>query len=74
MVNAAEQTNRPLVPIENKLNLTIKEAAEYSNIGENRIDQMLRQENCSFVLYVGNRKLVKRLAFEQYLAGITYVA
>ena len=57
------------VPIEKKLNLTIKEAAEYSNIGMNKINEMLRNPMCSFVLYVGNRKLVKRKEFEQFLAG-----
>lgn len=30
------------VPIPQKLTLTIKEAAEYSNIGINKIDRMLR--------------------------------
>ena len=57
------------VPIEKKLNLTIKEAAEYSNIGMNKINEMLRNPMCSFVLYVGAKKLVKRNEFEQFLAG-----
>lgn len=57
------------VPIEKKLNLTIKEAAEYSNIGMNKINEMLRNPMCSFVLYVGAKKLVKRKEFEQFLAG-----
>ncbi len=55
------------VPIHLKLNLTIKEAAEYSNIGVNKIDSMLRSPNCPFVLYVGSKKLVKRKEFEQYI-------
>lgn len=45
----------------------IKEAAEYSNIGINKIDTMLKQPNCPFVLYVGTRKLVKRREFEEYI-------
>ena len=56
------------VPIHLKMNLTIKEAAEYSNIGINKIDSMLRSPNCPFVLYVGTKKLVKRKAFEQYIS------
>ena len=56
------------VPIHLKLNLTIKEAAEYSNIGINKIAEMLRNPMCNFVLYVGNRKLVKRKEFEQYIS------
>ena len=49
------------------MTLTIKEAAEYSNIGINKIDSMLKQPNCPFVLYVGTRKLVKRREFEDYI-------
>ncbi len=64
-----EQKETVHVPIEKKLNLTIREAAEYSNIGMNKINEMLRNPMCSFVLYVGNRKLVKRKEFEQFLAG-----
>ncbi len=55
------------VPIHLKMNLTIKEASEYSNIGINKIDSMLRSPNCPFVLYVGSKKLVKRKEFEQYI-------
>ena len=55
------------VPISEKLTLTIKEAAEYSNIGINRIDAMLRVPNCPFVLYVGSKRLVKRKEFEEYI-------
>ncbi len=55
------------VPIPQKLALTIREAAEYSNIGINKIDAMLKQPNCPFVLYVGNKKLVKRREFEDFI-------
>ena len=55
------------VPICEKMLLTIKEAAMYSNIGINRIDAMLREEGCPFVLFVGSRKLVKRREFENYI-------
>ena len=40
------------VPIHLKMTLTAKEAAEYSNIGINKIDSMLRSPNCPFVLFV----------------------
>ena len=56
------------VPIHLKMALTIKEAAEYSNIGINKIDSMLRSPNCPFVLYVGTKKLVKRREFEQFIS------
>ena len=52
------------VPIHLKLTLSIKEASEYSNIGINKIDAMLKQPNCPFVLYVGSKKWGKRKEFE----------
>ena len=55
------------VPIYRKLTLTIREAAEYSNIGINKIDSMLKEPNCPFVLFVGTRKLVKRTEFEEFI-------
>lgn len=62
------ETNKLEMPFWLKLNLTKQEAAAYSNIGINRIDEMLKEPKCSFVLYVGNKKLVKRKEFEQYLS------
>ena len=56
------------VSIHLKMALTIKEAAEYSNIGINKIDSILRVPNCPFVLYVGTKKLVKRREFEQFIS------
>lgn len=55
------------VPVHYKLALTIKEAAAYSNIGINKIESLLKQPNCTFVLYVGNKKLVKRKEFEDFI-------
>lgn len=50
-----------------KLNLTKQEAAAYSNIGINRIEEMLKEPKCPFVLYVGTKKLVKRKEFEHFI-------
>lgn len=56
------------VPVWEKMNLTIEEAAAYSNIGINKIDEIAKAPNCSFVLYIGRKKLIKRKEFEQYIA------
>lgn len=57
------------VPIEQKVALTKYEAAEYSNIGINKIEAMLRKPDCPFVLHVGqNKRLVKRKEFEEYIS------
>lgn len=61
--------NFQTVPIHEKVTLTIKEAAEYSNIGINKIDAMLRSPNCPFVLFVGTKKPVKRKEFEQFISS-----
>ena len=55
------------VPISQKAALTIREAAEYSNIGINRIESMLKESDCPFCLRVGRKRLVKRRQFEEYL-------
>ena len=55
------------VAIKDKMTLTVREAAEYSNIGINKLDSMLREPNCPFVLFVGTKKLVKRKAFEAFI-------
>ena len=57
------------VPIHCKMTLTIREAAEYSNIGINKIETLLKQPHCPFVLYVGSRKLVQRQEFEEFIRG-----
>ena len=61
-------SNIDKVPIWEKANLTIKEASEYSSIGINRIEELLKMPGCSFVLYVGKKKLVKRREFEHFLS------
>ena len=67
MANLEQQAM--LLPIDRKMLLSIRGAAEYSNIGINKIDELLKQPNCPFVLFVGTKKLVKRKAFEAYIEG-----
>ena len=55
------------VPIPEKVLLSIREAAEYSNIGINKINSMLNTPNCPFALFVGTKKLVKRKKFEDFI-------
>lgn len=62
-----EQAVKQTVPIYEKVTLTIREAAEYSNIGINKLESLLRSPRCPFVLYVGKKKLVKRKEFEKFI-------
>lgn len=53
------------MPIWHKTNLTIEEAAVYSNIGLHKLREITNDENCNFVLWIGNRRLIKRKMFEE---------
>jgi excisionase family DNA binding protein len=55
------------VPISEKVLLTVEEAASYSNIGVNKISELLNNPLCEFVLHVGKKRLVKRKEFEKYI-------
>ena len=58
---------RKEVPVWEKANLTLEEAAAFSNIGINRLREISDEKNCPFVLWVGNKRLIKRKAFESFL-------
>ena len=55
------------VPIWEKTNLTVEEAAAYTGIGINKIREMSSGDNCPFVLWVGNKRLIKRKTFDEYV-------
>lgn len=55
------------VPIWQKTNLTVEEAANYSGIGINKIKEITNNESCKFVLWVGNKRLIKRKLFDAYV-------
>lgn len=55
------------VPIWEKSNLTVEEAAAYTGIGINKIREMSNGDNCPFVLWIGNKRLIKRRKFDEYI-------
>lgn len=57
------------IPLWEKLTLTLEEAAALSGIGINRLRDITNDENCTFVLFVGNRRRIKRAQFIAYLAN-----
>lgn len=57
------------VALKEKLCLTVKEAARYSGIGINKISELLNDPNCPFVVKVGRKRMVKRIAFEEFIAS-----
>lgn len=58
------------VPIWEKYNLNVQEASEYFNIGVNKIRELSNSPDCPFVLWVGNKRLIKRVKFQQYLEQV----
>lgn len=54
------------VPIWEKSNLTLEEAAAYSGIGINKLREMTNDITCKFVLWNGNKRLIKRRLLDEY--------
>ena len=61
--------------MEEKYNLTIKEASKYYNIGENTLRCIAKNDGSKycFVLYVGKKVLIKKKKFEEYLNTVTHL-
>ena len=55
------------IPIWEKSNLTLEEAAAYSGVGINKLRDITNDDNCKFVWWVGNQRLIKRCLFDQYI-------
>lgn len=55
------------IPFWEKACMTLEEASAYSSIGINKLREITEDEKCEFVMYVGNKRLVKRKLFENYL-------
>ena len=55
------------IPVWRKIAITKEEAAAYSHIGINKLEDLLKIPNCPFVLYVGKKKLIKRKEFEEFI-------
>ena len=68
MINMVEK-----VPIWQKINLTIEEASEYSNIGVSTLRSRISTENYDFVINVGAKKLINRKKFEKFLENVNVI-
>ena len=47
------------VPLWEKANLTVYEAAAYSGIGADKLRELSDREDCEFVLWNGTKRLIK---------------
>lgn len=60
--------NLPMIeiPVWEKSNLTLEEAAAYSGIGINKLRKLSDTETCPFVLWIGSKRLIKRRKLDEY--------
>jgi hypothetical protein len=56
------------VGVSDKILITIEEANAISNIGVNRLRELINDPTCPYVFYNGKKKLIKRKAFEKFLS------
>ena len=57
------------IPIWEKSNLTLEEAAAYSGIGVNKLRKLTDINNCPFVIWNGAKRLIKRRKLDEYIDG-----
>ena len=55
------------VSIWEKTNLTLEEAAAYSGIGVGKLREITNEKDCNFVLWVGNKRLIKKRLFDNFI-------
>ena len=55
------------VPVWEKSNLTLEEAAAYSGIGIHKLRELSDKEDCEFVLWIGTKRLLKRRKLDEYI-------
>ena len=55
------------IPLWHKPNLSIEEAVAYSGIGRDKLYELTNPEDCPFVLWIGNRRMIKRKKFDEYI-------
>lgn len=64
----------PEVPIWWRYTLTIKEAAAYFRIGENKLRNIIREnQDADYVLWNGSRPQIKRRLFENYIDKLSLI-
>ena len=68
MSNSSVKKQSYNIPLWNKLNLSVTEASLSANISTTKIYEMTEKPDCPFVIWIGNRRIIKRKAFEEYLA------
>ncbi len=73
-VGRSNNMNDTSIPISEKYTLTIKEAAHYFGLGENKLRRLAAERpTASWVILNGNRILIKRRQFEKTLDSLDVI-
>lgn len=62
-----KERQQELVPVWEKSNLTLEEAAAYTGIGMNKLRELSDSDSCEFVIWIGRKRLLKRKKLDEYL-------
>ena len=63
----AENKKQFEIPLYEKPFLSIEEASVYTGIGRDKLYALTNPEDCPFVLWIGNRRMIKRRVFDEYI-------
>lgn len=62
------------VPIWQKWTLVVEEAAAYFRIGENKLRNLINEnQDADWLIWNGNRPQIKRVKFENYLDNLSVI-
>ena len=66
---AKKDERKTRVPLWEKFLLTVRESAEYFNIGENKLRDLIScHRDAEWIFYIGERTMIKREQFEHFIA------
>lgn len=63
----AENKKQFEIPLYEKPFLSIEEASVYTGFGRDKLYELTNPEDCPFVLWIGNRRMIKRRVFDEYI-------
>lgn len=61
------------IPIWEKNTLTLEEASAYFGIGVGKLREISNATSCTFVLWVGTKRLIKRRKLEEFLDKVDVI-
>lgn len=69
--NRVAGSGKTEIPISEKYMLTVRAASEYFNIGIKNMRRMAEENTGFYAVFLGNRYLIVRKKFEEYMDSLT---